>query len=290
VLGINKKVASVEEQDSILIADSSREVIVSGVFKRKAVGRPIKLNVIKDKSGFTLLELLVVVGILAALVALALPYYQDYVNQSKLTAAEADLQTFKKALAMYDQLEPAMFKEADLRTLIGKYLQDYRANSTQEMPMDPWGNDYQIDVQEGVLYSMGPNGTDDSTVTILNRESSGDDIMVSWKAPFIVASARVVNNTTIEITFSRKVEDISAMASNVVVTGIVPAVVVSANTVQRVSDTSYRIILTGTLVAATPKTSYAVTVSNTLVAQDGKTGFHKRPEDNSNGNVVTFEY
>jgi prepilin-type N-terminal cleavage/methylation domain-containing protein len=55
----------------------------------------------KGKSGFTLLELLVVVGILAALVALALPFYQDYVNQSKLTAAEADLQTFKKALAIF---------------------------------------------------------------------------------------------------------------------------------------------------------------------------------------------
>jgi len=38
----------------------------------------------KSGSGFTLLELLVVVGILAALVALALPFYQDYVNQSKL--------------------------------------------------------------------------------------------------------------------------------------------------------------------------------------------------------------
>ena len=31
----------------------------------------------KNRSGFTLLELLVVVGILAALVALALPFYQD---------------------------------------------------------------------------------------------------------------------------------------------------------------------------------------------------------------------
>ena len=93
----------------------------------------------RSTSGFTLLELLVVVGILAALVALALPFYQDYVNQSKITAAQADLQTFKKALAMYDQLEPTPYKTPDdFRPLLGKYLQEFGLNKDQKMPMDPW--------------------------------------------------------------------------------------------------------------------------------------------------------
>ncbi|MEW6712454.1 MAG: prepilin-type N-terminal cleavage/methylation domain-containing protein, partial [Candidatus Riflebacteria bacterium] len=51
--------------------------------------------------GFSLLELLLVIGIIAALVGLALPYYQDYVGQSKNSVMRANLQVFKRALMDY---------------------------------------------------------------------------------------------------------------------------------------------------------------------------------------------
>jgi len=48
------------------------------------------------KKGFTLLELLLVIGIIAALVGLAVPYYQDYVGQSKNSIMQANLHLLKK--------------------------------------------------------------------------------------------------------------------------------------------------------------------------------------------------
>ncbi len=213
----------------------------------------------RSGSGFTLLELLVVVGILAALVALALPYYQDYVSQSKLTAAQTDLQTYKKALAMYDQLEPKMFganSETTLEPLIGKYLQDYRKNSTQDNPVDPWGNDYYIDVDAGTIGSNGPDGARD--VAVDSRDVADDDLLVTWKPDFFVATARRVNSNTLEIVFSRKVEAFTH--ANVTT----PADGASSS---KISDTIFRVTFTAAL-SDPPQT---LVVANTVKAQDGRT-------------------
>lgn len=242
------------------------------------------------RSGFTLLELLVVVGILAALVALALPFYQDYVNQSKLTAAEADLQTFKKALAMYDQLEPKMFGASNnFRSLIGKYLQDYRTFDGQILPRDPWGNDYVLNTPEGVIYSLGPNGNAESMTGIApyKRIAFGDDILVSWKPPFYVTGARAINQNTIEVIFSRKIEDNSAALSSAFATSVSNGMTVSNKVVQKVSDTVYRFFLTTNMVKSQ---SYTVTVAN-KTSQDGKAEFDLNPTDGvSLGGVASFIY
>ena len=245
----------------------------------------------KSRSGFTLLELLVVVGILAALVALALPFYQDYVNQSKLTAAEADLQTFKKAFAMFDQLESKMFGAANnFRSLIGKYLQDYRTFDGQIVPRDPWGNDYVLNTSEGVIYSLGPNGTAESMTGAApyKRIAFGDDILVSWKPPFYVTGARAINQNTIEVTFSRKINDYSATLSNAFTTSVLPGMTLSGvKVVQKVSDTVYRIFLTTNM---TKGSTYTVTVAN-KTSQDGKAEFDLNPTDGvSAGGVASFIY
>ena len=51
--------------------------------------------------GFSLLELLLVIGIIAALAGLAVPYYQDYVGQSKDSVMRANLHSLKKVLMEY---------------------------------------------------------------------------------------------------------------------------------------------------------------------------------------------
>lgn len=54
-------------------------------------------------AGFTLLELMVVVAIVAILLGLALPAYMDYVKRSKVRTAQADLRALSAVLENHRQ-------------------------------------------------------------------------------------------------------------------------------------------------------------------------------------------
>lgn len=243
---------------------------------RKGCRLPATFTVKQKKSGFTLLELLVVVGILAALVALALPFYQDYVNQSKMTAAEADLQTFKKALAMYDQLEQKMFNSSDFLVLIGKYMQDFRTYTTQNSPHDPWGVPYIIRPAIGVVLSYGPDGELDTT-DVTARLPVDDDIMIIWKPPFIISGIRPINELTVEVSFSRKIDTLTEGTFSVT-DGTITRTGISK---QKISDSIYRIVLNGVM---TKGQTYTATLT-TVTAQDTKGGLDTPP-----GGVPTFKF
>lgn len=238
----------------------------------------------KQREGFTLLELLVVVGILATLVALALPYYQDYINQSRITAAQTDLTSFSKALALYDQQEPLLFNSTNFLPLIGKYLQDYRTFPGQTMPKDPWGADYVVSPSAGAVICYGPDGELDTTITAANRLPGDDDILVYYKPPFFISSARGINATTIEAIFSRKV---STVLTNAHFTSVTNGG--TCNTVQKVGPTIFRFILnTGMTGASQVRT---LTLSSAITSQDGQALTDYNPANPTVlGNIATFTY
>ncbi|HNV71560.1 MAG TPA: prepilin-type N-terminal cleavage/methylation domain-containing protein, partial [Candidatus Ozemobacteraceae bacterium] len=54
------------------------------------------------RKGVTLIELLIVVTILSILAGAAIPYVQDYVEDSRIGRARADIDEIRNALARYE--------------------------------------------------------------------------------------------------------------------------------------------------------------------------------------------
>ncbi len=248
------------------------------------------------RTGFTLLELLIVVAIIAVLIALALPFYQDYVARSKITAAQADLNSYQKALQTYDQMEDTMWKvSSDTRGLIGKYMQDFRATPTQMLPRDPWGNDYFFSATHGVILSRGPNSALDTTaVAIASRTPLIDDLLVTWKPPFMISSAKALGSDTVELVFSRKIDETTwpAGAFNTWIqvkdtTGAVPAGAFTER--RRLSATIYRFIHNYAITTPGATVEFIDNTDNTLVphAEDGRDTFDLRP-DGTAGHSASF--
>lgn len=65
--------------------------------------RDMRSSTTRNASGFTLMELMIVIAIVAILAALALPSYMDYVVRSKIRTAQADLQAWSAVVENYRQ-------------------------------------------------------------------------------------------------------------------------------------------------------------------------------------------
>jgi general secretion pathway protein G len=118
-----------------------------------------------NDAGYTLLELLVVMGILALLTAFATPQLIGYFGKAKTQSAQLQIENINTALELY-YMENGSYPSADigLKALVeatpeaphwnGPYLK--KAKSL----LDPWGHPYQYSVSNGgyEVYSLGASG------------------------------------------------------------------------------------------------------------------------------------
>jgi general secretion pathway protein G len=136
----------------------------------------------RTETGFTLLELLVVLGIIALLAGIVGPQVMKHMGESKTKAARVQVEDLSAALDMY-KLDLGVYPttEEGLKALIespdgakrwnGPYLQK------SKMPLDPWQQEYHY-VSPGEhgkfdLYTLGADGKE-------GGEGEDQDI-VSWE-------------------------------------------------------------------------------------------------------------
>lgn len=121
----------------------------------------------RANAGYTLLELLVVLGILAVLSAMATPQLMGYFGKAKTQSAQIQIQNIGTALEMY-YLENGSYpsESAGLKALVeptpeapnwnGPYLK-----KTQNL-LDPWGRPFQYVYPSSdgsyEVFTLGPSG------------------------------------------------------------------------------------------------------------------------------------
>jgi len=130
------------------------------------------------QSGFSLIELLLVLVILAVLAAVVVPKFTNRSEQARITAAKTDIASMETALDAFE-VDSGRFPSGDegLNALVESpaNLTSWRGPYIKRgVPKDPWGNAY-IYRYPGVrntsgydLYSTGPDG----------RESADD--ITNW--------------------------------------------------------------------------------------------------------------
>jgi general secretion pathway protein G len=119
-----------------------------------------------DVSGFTLLELLVVIVIIGLLAGYVAPRYFSQVGKSEIQVAKAQIDALDKALDQY-RLDLRRYPTADegLQALVTKPANEPNWNGPylkKAVPNDPWGRPYiyRVPGQKGEfdLISYGRDG------------------------------------------------------------------------------------------------------------------------------------
>lgn len=142
----------------------------------------------RARGGFTLIELIVVIAVIATLAAVVAPAVFRNVGDAKVSAAKSQIEVFALALNAY-RLDNDNFPTSDqglvaLRTLpaVGDPPRSWRGPYLSKIvPLDPWGRPY-IYVSPGTtnpesydLYTLGRDG---------KPGGDGEDAdLTSWGGP-----------------------------------------------------------------------------------------------------------
>lgn len=126
---------------------------------------------VHNREGFTLIEILVVLGILGLLMAVLIPGTMYYIAQAKYTAANSKMQRIQAGIQMYNlatgkypkSLTDLVRKPADQK-VAAKWRGPYGVKDIDDLE-DPWENPFQYKLTPGgthpyELYSIGEKGED----------------------------------------------------------------------------------------------------------------------------------
>lgn len=118
------------------------------------------------ETGFTLLELLVVVAIIGLLAAYVGPRYFSQLGKSEVTVAKAQIEAFRNALDHY-RLDVGRYPTTDqgLAALINRPSGEKKWSGpylSKTLPPDPWGHPYRYRAPgpkgDYEILSLGKNG------------------------------------------------------------------------------------------------------------------------------------
>ena len=142
----------------------------------------IKRNLATRQGGFTLVEMLLVLVILATLAAVVIPKFAGRSKQAKVTAAKSQISTLEIAIDSFE-IDMGYFPKGG--NDLGDLIEEPNSNNVQDwhgpylkkgIPRDPWGIDYVYDYpgkRNVGSYDISSSGPD--------RKTGTDDDITNWQ-------------------------------------------------------------------------------------------------------------
>jgi len=137
------------------------------------------MKTLLGEKGFTLIEMLLVLTLIAAIVGIALPSFRSMQQEGNMTRAQGDLRTLQTATESYyihnDNTYPTALSDLTSAT----------PTVVRSLPSDPFsGSDYEYAVDGDDVYyirSVGVDGTGDVTASAsgVTVPADSDDVWVS---------------------------------------------------------------------------------------------------------------
>ena len=131
----------------------------------------------QSRSGFTLIELMIVIVIVGILATLLIPRIMDRPEEARRIKAKADIRTIDSALKLYkldngsypttDQGLQALISKPDAPPVPNKWREGGYLEA-KDVPKDPWGNPYYYtspgsDGRDYLIVSYGSDGESGGT-------------------------------------------------------------------------------------------------------------------------------
>jgi general secretion pathway protein G len=135
----------------------------------------------RHRSGFTLLEMVIVLGIIAMILGGAIFAMKGIGETAKISQAEADFKTIDTSLMSYKLLAGVFpTTQQGLRALVEKPSSTpvpRRWNQiSKKVPLDPWKNEYDYrfpgkkNAAEPEIFSKGPDGQEGTADDLSNQD------------------------------------------------------------------------------------------------------------------------
>ena len=138
------------------------------------------MKAIFGEKGFTLIEMLLVLTLIAAIVGVALPSFRSMQHEGNMTRAKGDLRTLQTAVeSYYIHHTPNEYPES-LDDLVDEDTHPKVVTTLPKDPFDP-GEDYSYDIEDNyyIIYSAGPSGESEPSVDEDGVVAEDSDVWVS---------------------------------------------------------------------------------------------------------------
>jgi general secretion pathway protein G len=129
----------------------------------------------KKQEGFTLVELMIVIIILAILTAIAVPSYMVLRNRARVAAAQSEMKNIATALEMFNA-DYDKYPVGAAEDMVGSLDGSDTTQNTDGNPYmdpvpadDPWGNAYEYESTDGSTYTLTCSSAD-TPIVIVNGQ------------------------------------------------------------------------------------------------------------------------